>query len=68
MNENKITVNEYLERKNYRSIVIIHKNFILVLRLLRNKDPKIPKYCEGIGQLPVKAAEIKKEKELILYV
>jgi hypothetical protein len=64
-----MTVNEYINKKNYNSIMIIHQTFILALRQPRNKDPKIPKCCEGIGQLSVKAAEIKKEgKELILYV
>lgn len=63
-----MVVNEYLKKRNYQSVLIIHQNFILALRQPRNKNPEIPKCCEGIGQLSVKAAEIKKEGELVLYV
>jgi hypothetical protein len=57
-----MTVDKYIRKKNYRSIMIIHQKFILALRQLRNKNPEIPECCRDVGQLFVKAVEIKKKE------
>lgn len=59
-----MTVNEQIKKGNYRFVTVIYKNFILKLRQ-KNKILKIP---EGIGKMPIKTIETKKEGEVIIYV
>jgi hypothetical protein len=67
-----MTVNKQIQKGNYHSVTIIHEKFTLILRPPRkskeNKILKMPIWCEDIGWYPVKAAEIKREGEITLYV
>jgi hypothetical protein len=71
------TVRDKIRKGNYRSVTIMRENEItLILRPSRKalkKDPNatiidLPECCQEIGWYPVKAAEIKREGEITLYV
>lgn len=70
-------VREKIKKGNYHSVTIMRENEItLILRPPRKalkKDPnaaitEFPEDCFDIGWLPVKATEIKREGEIIIYV
>lgn len=70
-------VREKIKKGNYHSVTIMRENEItLILRPPRKalkKDPnaaitEFPEDCFDIGWSPVKAAEIKREGEIIIYV
>ena len=71
------TVREKIKKGNYRSVVIKRGNKIIcILRPPRKALKKNPnaaiidllECCQEIGWYPVKAAEIKREGEIIIYV
>lgn len=71
------TVRDKIKKGNYHSVTIMRENEItLILRPPRKalkKNPNaaiidLPECCQEIGWYPVKAAEIKREGEIIIYV
>lgn len=71
------TVREKIKEGNYRSVTIKRGNEIICIlrppRKALKKNPnaaiaEFPVDCFDISWLPVKAAEIKREGELIIYV
>lgn len=71
------TVREKIKKGNYRSVTIKRGNEIICIlrppRKALKKNPnaaitEFPEDCFDIGWYPVKAAEIKRKGEIIIYV